>query len=213
MIVAVNKFVNSWTSHNWNWRWTADNMSHGLQGYSSQVTTHYSYFLTNFDFNMPSLSLSTAKHSVRRIFDKSLRNSTAKSAMNTSFCLSVTFLEREKKNCLLHEISYSRTSSKFTYFCEMWYDGAYSWVCRIAMFLYCFSYAFTKRKDEIVHVKKPSPNLDNKISSHGVIFFPCASLAQFCKSSPDIRQLEFTFFSAAIDKEVSPALRLAAILY
>ena len=77
-------------------------MSHGLQGYSSQVTTHYSYFLKSFEINMPSLSLSTAKHSVRRIFDKSLRNSTAKSAMNTSFCLSVTFLEREKKNCLSH---------------------------------------------------------------------------------------------------------------
>lgn len=43
--------------------------------------------------------------------------------------------------------------------------------CRIAMFLYYFSYAFTKRKDEIVHAKKPSPNLDNKISSHGVVFF------------------------------------------
>ena len=33
MIVAVNKFVNSWTSHNWNWRWKAENMSHGLRGY------------------------------------------------------------------------------------------------------------------------------------------------------------------------------------
>lgn len=43
--------------------------------------------------------------------------------------------------------------------------------------------------------------------------FPCASLAQFCNSSPDIRQLEFTFFSGAIDREVSPALRLAEILY
>ena len=126
---------------------------------------------------------------------------------------SLSWSEKRIINCLLHEISYSRTSSKFTYFCEMWCDGAYSWVCRIAMFLYYFSYAFTKRKDEIVHVKKPSPNLDNKISSHGVVFFPCASLAQFCNSSPDIRQLEFTFFSAAIHKEVSPALRLAEILY
>ena len=71
-------------------------------------------FLESFDFNMPSLSLSTAKRRIRLIFDKSLRNSTAKSAMNTFVYRSLSWSEKRKPVYRMKYLTRGRAVSSHT---------------------------------------------------------------------------------------------------